>query len=104
MTNSERDELVASLRDWFKIDGLAGGEAIGIMLLTIAAITREYDDPEKLLNAAIRGLQVAGSKTLEDASPIDFSALKRMFWADGCGSERAHGATDAAAATEWSLL
>ena len=68
MTNSERDELVASLQDWFKTHGLAGGEAIGIMLLTIAAITREYDDPEKLLNAAIRGLQVAGSKTLEDAS------------------------------------
>ena len=68
MPNSERDELVASLRDWFKTHGLACGEAIGIMLLTIAAITREYDDPERLLNAAIRGLQIAAGKTLEGAS------------------------------------
>jgi hypothetical protein len=33
-----RDELVASLRDWFKGRGLAGDEAIGIMVLAIAAI------------------------------------------------------------------
>jgi hypothetical protein len=59
MATLERDELVASLRDWFKGRGLAGGEAIGIMLLTIAAITREFDDPDVLLNAAIRGLRVA---------------------------------------------
>jgi hypothetical protein len=57
MTDSERDELVASLRDWFKGRGLAGGEAIGIMLRTIAAITREFDDPELLVDAAIRGLR-----------------------------------------------
>jgi hypothetical protein len=59
MTNSERDELVASLRDWFKGRGLAGGEAIGIMLVTIAAITREFDDPEVVVDAAIRGLRKA---------------------------------------------
>jgi hypothetical protein len=59
MTNSERDELVASLRDWFKGRGLAGGEAIGIMLVTIAGITREFDDPEVVVNAAIRGLRKA---------------------------------------------
>jgi hypothetical protein len=46
MTNLERDELITSLRDWFKGRGLAGGEAIGIMVLAIAAITREFDDPE----------------------------------------------------------
>jgi hypothetical protein len=63
MTNSERDELVASLRDWFKGRGLAGGEAIGIMLVTIAGITREFDDPEVVVNAAIRGLRVAAERT-----------------------------------------
>jgi hypothetical protein len=62
MTNSERDELVASLRNWFKVRGLAGGEAIGIMLVTIAAITREFDDPEVVVNAAIRGLRVAAER------------------------------------------
>ena len=59
MTNSERDELVASLRNWFKGRGLAGGEAIGIMLVTIAAITRQFDDLEVVVNAAIRGLRKA---------------------------------------------
>ena len=64
MTHSERDELVASLRDWFKGRGIAGGEAIGIMLLTIAAITREFDDPEVLVDAAIRALRrVAPDRT-----------------------------------------
>ena len=63
MTNLERDELVASLRDWFKKRGLAGGEAIGIMLVTIAAITREFDDPKVLVDAAIRGLRVAADTT-----------------------------------------
>jgi hypothetical protein len=63
MTNLQRDELVASLRDWFKGRGLAGGEAIGIMLVTIAAITREFDDPEVVVNAAIRGLRVAAERT-----------------------------------------
>jgi hypothetical protein len=42
MTNLERDKLVASLRDWFKGRGLAGGEAIGIMVLAITDITREF--------------------------------------------------------------
>ena len=60
-TSSERDELVASLRDWFKGRGLAGGEAIGIMLLTIAAITREFGDPEVLVDAAIRALRRAAA-------------------------------------------
>ena len=59
MTDSERDELVASLRDWFKGRGLAGGEAIGIMLVTIAAITRDFDNPEVVVDAAIRGLRKA---------------------------------------------
>ena len=62
MTDSERDELVASLRDWFKGRGLAGGEAIGIMLVTIAAITREFDDPVVLVDAAIRGLRRAAAE------------------------------------------
>jgi hypothetical protein len=61
MTNSERDELVASLRGWFKGRDLAGGEAIGIMLLTIAAITREFGDPEVLVEAAIRALRRAAA-------------------------------------------
>jgi len=55
MTNLERDELVASLRDWFKGRGLAGGEAIGIMVLAITAITREFDDPQVLVDAAMDG-------------------------------------------------
>jgi hypothetical protein len=63
MTTLKRDELVASLRDWFKGRGLAGGEAIGIMLVTIAAITREFDDPEVVVDAAIRGLRVAVERT-----------------------------------------
>jgi hypothetical protein len=63
MTNLQRDELVASLRDWFKRRGLAGGEAVGIMLVTIAAITREFDDPEMLVDTAIRGLRVAAGRT-----------------------------------------
>jgi hypothetical protein len=63
MTKTERDALVASLRDWFKGRGLAGGEAIGIMLVTIAGITREFDDPEVVVNAAIRGLRVAAERT-----------------------------------------
>jgi hypothetical protein len=36
---------------------------IGIMLVTIAAITREFDDPEVVVNAAIRGLRVAAERT-----------------------------------------
>jgi hypothetical protein len=63
MTTLKRDELVASLRDWFKGRGLAGGEAIGIMLVTIAAITRQFDDPEVVVNEAIRGLRVAAERT-----------------------------------------
>jgi hypothetical protein len=63
MTNLERDELVASLRDWFKGRGLAGGEAIGIMVLAIAAVTREFDDPEVLVDAAIRGLRRGAADT-----------------------------------------
>jgi hypothetical protein len=63
MTNLERDKLVASLRDWFEGRGLAGGEAIGIMVLAITAITREFDDPKVLVDAAIRGLRVAADTT-----------------------------------------
>ena len=63
MTNLERDELVASLRDWFRGRGLAGGEAIGIMVLAIAAITREFDDPDVLVDAAIRGLRRGAANT-----------------------------------------
>src|SRR5262249_32754858 len=60
MTNLERDELVASLRDWFKGRGLAGGEAIGIMVLAITAITRAFDDP-KVWGAAGSGGRRGGA-------------------------------------------
>ena len=63
MTNLERDELVASLRDWFKGRGLTGGEAIGIMVLAIAAVTRKFDDPEVLVDATIRGLRRVAADT-----------------------------------------
>ena len=43
--------------------GGAGGEAIGIMVLAITAITREFDDPKVLVDAAIRGLRVAADTT-----------------------------------------